>query len=303
MKDFEDPKGTSGSRAGGTRNGADRRSRTSSPGASPARPTMIPGTLGADGKPITEPRPTERTGSQTKRTQRHSPASAQRPARGAGTAKRQPPPRRKPTPEQAARAQREAARRAYRKRLAIYITGAVTLILIFVGLALFFQNQLNKREEALVAQADTTKFEVVPCEPSMVTIESNRTGALAGYPVTFGMTVTNTSETSCSLDAGSDHLVLTVTSGTDQIWSSAHCPAGQESVLYVFGPGVSSDIAVEWSGARSNAECSGGLPNPLPGTYVVEGSIDGVAFPAMRETFVLTDPAGRAPAAGGGETE
>lgn len=179
----------------------------------------------------------------------------------------------------------------------------LTIVLaVIIGVVFFVRGQLAEREELIVAQAEDTSYEVVPCEPDMLDIALTRTGSIAGLPVTFGLTVTNESEQACSLDAGSDHLVMRVTSGSDEIWSSAHCPSGADSRLYVFGPDVSSQINVEWSGARSNSECSGGLPAPRPGTYVVEGHIDGVEFPDMRESFVLTDSSGAAPAAAADES-
>jgi len=190
----------------------------------------------------------------------------------------------------------DAALRARRRRQGIIVAIAAVAIIALVGVALVVRSQLADRKQQIVAQALDTSYEVVPCEPSMLDIDLTRTGTIAGYPMTFGMTITNIGEQACSLDAGSKHLDLRVSSGSDLVWSSAHCTSGNDSRLYVFGPDVSSTITVEWSGARSDESCSGGLPSPQPGTYVVEGTVDGVTFPQLRDAFVLTNSAGIAPA-------
>lgn len=330
MKDSEDPKGRRPSRKGGPTDGdPSRRSRASS--GQPVRPRQaphIPGTLSRDGSPKemppkkTAPKPTaarrqpgtpgvadrasttrraapQRTGAKKTGRPAASPQKNAGTSRGrapAGKAQRQSAPRRKLTPRDVELSQEEAAQRAKRKRLIFTAIAAVLVLAAIISVAVIVRGQLAQREEQIIAQAEDTSYEVVPCEPSMLDIEMRRTGSIAGYPMTFGLTMTNTSEQACSLDAGTEHLVLRVTSGNDPIWSSAHCPGGAESRMYVFGPGVSSTVNVEWSGARSTSSCQGGLPAPRPGTYVVEGSIDGVSFPQLRESFVLTDTAGIAPA-------
>lgn len=183
-----------------------------------------------------------------------------------------------------------------RRRGIILVAVSLVIIAATIAVAIFLRGQLAEREERIIAQEQDTSYEIIPCEPSMLDIALNQTGTIAGYPVTFGLSVTNTSDQSCSLDAGSEHLVLEVSSGNDQIWSSAHCPAGAGSRLYVFGPDVSSQINVEWSGGRSTPSCDAGLPAPRPGTYVVQGSVDGVGFPALTQSFVLTGADGAVPA-------
>ncbi|WP_182353313.1 hypothetical protein [Flaviflexus huanghaiensis] len=182
-----------------------------------------------------------------------------------------------------------------RRRSIVTVVVGVVIIASILFVAVFLRGQLAQREERMIAQEQDVSYEIVPCEPGMLNVALNQTDTIAGYPVTFGLVVTNVSDRSCSLDAGSEHLVLEVSSGNDQVWSSAHCPSGDASRLYVFGPGVSSQINVEWSGARSNTACDAGLPAPLPGTYVVEGSIDGTSFPALTHSFVLTGAGGVAP--------
>lgn len=184
---------------------------------------------------------------------------------------------------------------AKRRRLIVTAIVIALIAILVVGAGIYLYAQLNKRSEQIVAETQQDNFEVVPCEPGMLDMTVSRTGSVAGSPVSFGITMTNNGEQPCSLDAGSEHLVLEVTSGNDEIWASNHCTTGG-STMYVFGPGVSATVDVHWSGARSNANCDSGLPSPNPGTYVVTGYIDGVEFPELRESFVLTDSNGIAPA-------
>ena len=212
-----------------------------------------------------------------------------------GTARRQAAPSRKLSAADIEQTREGAALRERRKKAIIVAIVTIAIIAAFITAAVIVRGQLAQREQQIISQSEDTSYEVVPCEPDMLDISLTRFGTIAGYPMTFGLTITNTSEQSCSLDAGSEHLAMRVTSGNDLIWNSAHCPAGAASRMYVFGPDVTSTINVEWSGARSNESCAGGLPAPRPGTYVVQGSVEGVDFAQMRDSFVLTDTAGVAP--------
>ncbi|MGO1459940.1 MAG: hypothetical protein ACTHWJ_07955 [Flaviflexus sp.] len=333
MKDSEDQgKPRKGNTPGRGEPGKARRSGTPARGAKRPRPSEtkpIPGTLPRDGSPKRtpserkpRPRPTAADGT-PKRTSRSTSTTASRQgtswtsARGtAGRATQQPakgapsrrPSGRKQSPigKSSATATRkprpkplsaeEQAAKEKKKRLIIGAIIAVLVVALAIGAAVFLQSQLNKREEQIVAGSEEDNFDVIPCDPSMLEMDINRFGSVAGYPITFAVSMTNTSEQTCSLDAGSDHLVLEVTSGNDNVWASNHCVSGDESELYVFSPGVSTQIDVQWGGNRSNAECTGGLPAPRPGTYVVQGSVDGTEFPQLRQSFVLTDSSGAAPA-------
>lgn len=183
-----------------------------------------------------------------------------------------------------------------RKRLLVAAIVFIIIAVLVVGVSIYLYAQLNKRGEQIVAETEKDTFEVVPCEPGMLDMGITRTGSVAGNPVSFGITMTNNGEQPCSLDTSTSNLVLEVTSGNDSIWASNHCVEDSPSRMYVFGPGVSSTVDVHWSGARSTADCASGLPAPNPGTYVVKGYVDGTEFPELRDSFVLTDSNGIAPA-------
>lgn len=78
-----------------------------------------------------------------------------------------------------------------------------------------------------------------------------------------GMFITNTSSQPCRMDVGSGPLSLTITSGSDRIWSSDDCvPAGRTSRMALVQPGNAGRLGanVTWNLDRSRPGCPGGTP-------------------------------------------
>lgn len=198
------------------------------------------------------------------------------------------------TPEQQ-RARRAAAVKAARARDArrrriFTIAVWVLCIGLLLGAAIFVRAKFQQHQQNLIEAQSATKEEIVRCTPDMLDMSMSKEGSVAGQPVTFDISVKNTSDKTCSLEAGSDRLILTVTSGEDHIWASHECRE-PEPDLRVFGPGVSSHISIAWDGGRTNSSCQD-LPLPLPGVYVVSTSLDGKNVPDLRDAFELTGPDG-----------
>src|SRR5665648_64203 len=106
----------------------------------------------------------------------------------------------------------------------------------------------------------------VACAPDSLIWSLTHDAATAGAAVDFAITVTNGSGLSCLVDAGAQTLVLTIVSGTDPIWSNAHCGSA-DSFPLLLGPGDSTERTVTWGGARSAAGCVPVDSPVLPGTY------------------------------------
>lgn len=117
------------------------------------------------------------------------------------------------------------------------------------------------------------------CEAADLTLVV--TADAASYPAgvnpTFGVRITNTSDSSCTVDAGEATRELLVTSGSDRIWSSLDCPAdgAAERVLLLQASGSDGPVAVAWPRVRSNETCGEGLPEPRAGTYHVVAKLVG----------------------------
>lgn len=97
--------------------------------------------------------------------------------------------------------------------------------------------------------------------------------AAPGSGVTFDLALTNTGQRPCLIDAGTAGVTVSVTSGDDLVWSSAHC-LGEVSRELLLDAGMSRDVQVAWPGTRSAQGCPGGQPAVSAGTYRVQVEIE-----------------------------
>lgn len=103
----------------------------------------------------------------------------------------------------------------------------------------------------------------------------------AGANPVFTVTLTNTSDASCVVDAGEASRGILITSGTDRIWSSLDCPATENAKRTLLLPaGGRDESVVTWTRIRSAEGCADGLPTPKPGTYQAVASVAGVSSTA-----------------------
>jgi hypothetical protein len=79
----------------------------------------------------------------------------------------------------------------------------------------------------------------------------------------------------CKATVNADKLTVTVTSGTDQIWSTSQCDKAIQTATLVVAKGKQSAVTVPWNGHRSRPGCLPGQPIAKPGTYVVKAEYDG----------------------------
>lgn len=100
----------------------------------------------------------------------------------------------------------------------------------------------------------------------------------------FTVAVTN-GGVACTLDVGSGALVVTVTSGSDRIWSSADCAPDEEpEKMLLLDAGAQHQETVAWDRTRSDTSCTPDLPAPRPGTYQAVATFHGAATePAVFE--------------------
>jgi hypothetical protein len=79
----------------------------------------------------------------------------------------------------------------------------------------------------------------------------------------------------CKASIGADKLTVTVTSGTDLIWSTTQCDKAIQTATLVVAKGKQAVVTVPWNGHRSRPGCLPGQPVAKPGTYVVKAEYDG----------------------------
>lgn len=99
--------------------------------------------------------------------------------------------------------------------------------------------------------------------------------ALAGYQKVkqdgkqpFALSITNTGTGTCVLDLKPSVLTLTVTSGTDRIWSTDDCTKWVPTYKGKLKAGKAYEFRITWPVARSSAGCKVSKAMLGTGTYV-----------------------------------
>jgi len=87
----------------------------------------------------------------------------------------------------------------------------------------------------------------------------------------FNIDVVSTADRTCTFNIGASRLVLQVTQGSKQIWTSADCAEGQASLVTRLRRGVPTTVPITWDGRRSAPGC------PVPGTAAKAGNYTATA--------------------------
>lgn len=176
----------------------------------------------------------------------------------------------------------------YRRRRAVAL---LVLLLVVAGVAWGVSALLGGRDS--VPEAAAAEVAPPPAEPSpghvAVCSAEDLTADVAVEPTGSGarveVSVRNSGEVPCLVEAGPGTLVAEVVSGTDPVWSSRHC-AGEASEELLLDAGTTTPVTVDWDGHRSAEGCPGDQPQAGPGTYRVTVALDGEAL-GTAEVFTL----------------
>lgn len=84
----------------------------------------------------------------------------------------------------------------------------------------------------------------------------------------FRIAVTNTGGNACVLDLNASNFSLTVTSGTDRIWTTADCAKWVPAKKQTLKQQKAYEFTIEWGVARSGSGCKQAKSLLNPGTYV-----------------------------------
>jgi hypothetical protein len=109
------------------------------------------------------------------------------------------------------------------------------------------------------------------CDPSVITLTpvTDAANYAAGVQPKLSMTIANTGSSACSIDVGTDAQVYTITSGSDQIWSSSDCQTDKTALKQVLEPGAAKALATTpfaWDRTRSSTTtCTGTRPAVVGG--------------------------------------
>ncbi|MEO3785605.1 hypothetical protein ABGB12_19925 [Actinocorallia sp. B10E7] len=108
-----------------------------------------------------------------------------------------------------------------------------------------------------------------------------------GVQPSFRLTVVNTGDLDCTFDVGAQKLVARIKSGSDRIWSSAHCDVTEGSSIQMLRRGIPYATTLVWDRRRSGKGCDGPRAKALPGTYAVQAQGGGVK--TEKSVFVLQE--------------
>ncbi|GAB2524120.1 hypothetical protein [Paramicrobacterium agarici] len=126
--------------------------------------------------------------------------------------------------------------------------------------------------------------EPVACTKDNVEVvaKTDKTTYASGELPKLSLTITNTGDAACTIDAGTSQQVFTITSGDDTYWTSTDCQVEPTNAETTIKPGKSltSEPAIEWDRTRSNPDtCDSDEREPVPAdgaSYHLTTSIAGI---------------------------
>jgi len=171
--------------------------------------------------------------------------------------------------------------RVYWQRRAIPLGALFVVILI---IAVSCSGGGSKKPGANAPNPSTTNSPgataALPCQTSQIslTLTSDKPTYVLGETPAFTGTFSNTSATACKLTFAPSNETWTVTSGTDQIWTTTGCTSSQIAETKTIRPGRTRSVSITWNGKRIAAGCKvgGDIAN---GTYVLNATLDGIKAP------------------------
>ena len=102
----------------------------------------------------------------------------------------------------------------------------------------------------------------------------------SGASLNFGVVLSAVKDT-CTAPIDPTRVTVTVMSGKDRVWTSAHCQKAISQVTAILAEGKSFAGTVPWDGRRSGPGCLPGQPTAKPGTYTAQAIYDGRASAAQ----------------------
>jgi len=127
-----------------------------------------------------------------------------------------------------------------------------------------------------------------PCTSATVNLVGYQTLKVTAKQV-FVVTITNSGVADCVLTVTPSTLSLTVTSGSDRIWTTSQCAKWAPTKTVTLTPGKSQEFTIDWPLTRSTANCGTSAVALKPGTYVATASLtQGSASMTGRQVMTLT---------------
>jgi hypothetical protein len=95
-----------------------------------------------------------------------------------------------------------------------------------------------------------------PCAESDIVATPTLTSAAGGSDVPITISLRTVTTEACTWQASPETMTVTITSGSDYIWSSRECPASIPPQDVVVRQAVDAPVVVTWSAKRSDEGCT-----------------------------------------------
>ncbi|GAA1412226.1 hypothetical protein [Oerskovia paurometabola] len=183
--------------------------------------------------------------------------------------------------------------------LAVIVVGVVMLVkaAIAFGAGLLADEPQGKVAPPAPQEVTATGYKACKAKDVTLSLTVSKTQYAVGEQPSFTTTLTHVGPRPCLIDASSAVQEITITSGTDRIWSSADCPAPSKDLL--MAPGDVWPETLTWNRDRSAPGCPTGLPATQAGSYsavAASNEAEGLTSPAVPFTLVAPAPPPEAPA-------
>lgn len=111
-----------------------------------------------------------------------------------------------------------------------------------------------------------------PCEESDIVATPALTSAPGGADIPITINLRTIATEACTWQASPETMTVTITSGSDYIWSSRECPVSLPPQDVVVRQAVDAPVVVTWSAKRSDEGCTKWTDWAMPGFYHVEAA-------------------------------
>jgi hypothetical protein len=131
----------------------------------------------------------------------------------------------------------------------------------------------TKRDQETVPPEPVLAEPTGPCTDSDIVATPALTSAVGGADVPITINLRTAVMEACTWQASPQTMTVTITSGSDFIWSSRECPDSIPVQDVVVRQAVDAPVVVTWSeGKRSDETCSGRTDWAKPGFYHVQAA-------------------------------
>jgi hypothetical protein len=130
-----------------------------------------------------------------------------------------------------------------------------------------------------------------PCADDDVLITPTVAAPIAGSDITFMLNLQTRESEACTWQVSASTVVMKITSGRDDIWSSRDCPEAIPDQDVVVRRASITQVPVVWSSRRSDEYCSDRTAWALPGFYhVATAALAGEPTDVQFELVAPTPP-------------